>query len=131
VHALVSRGIVRNLVGFSIFGNLNEKNPPADLIKAVADGKVDVAIAWGPMAGYFAQHSSTPLDITPIENDPAHPNLPFHFDIGIGVREGNLALKQSLDAELLRRRPEIEQILRSYGVPQLDRSTQATLSGED
>ena len=55
VHAFTSRGIVRNLVGFSIFGNLNEKNPPADLIKSVEDGKVDVAVAWGPLAGYFTR----------------------------------------------------------------------------
>lgn len=47
VHALISRVVVRNLVGFGIFGNLGETNPSADLIKSVAGGKVDVAIAWG------------------------------------------------------------------------------------
>lgn len=118
VHALVSRGIVRNLVGFSIFGNLNEKDPPADLLRAVADGKVDVAVAWGPLAGYFAQHSSVPLEITPIAGDPRHPDLPFHFDIGIGVRNGNAALKETLNSELDKLQPQIEQLLRSYGVPQ-------------
>jgi ABC-type amino acid transport substrate-binding protein len=118
VHAFTSRGIVRNLVGFSIFGNLNEKNPSADLIKAVADGKVDVAVAWGPLAGYFIRQSQVPLEITPIDRDPTLPNLPFHFDIAIGVREGDQALKQSLDAELVRRRATIQKILSSYGIPQ-------------
>jgi quinoprotein dehydrogenase-associated probable ABC transporter substrate-binding protein len=120
VHAFTSRGIVRNLVGFSIFGNLNEKNPPAELIKAVADGKVDVAVAWGPLAGYFIRQSRVPLEITPIDGDPTLPNLPFHFDIAIGVREGDQALKQSLDAELVRRRATIHKILNSYGIPQFD-----------
>jgi ABC-type amino acid transport substrate-binding protein len=119
VHALTSRGIVRNLVGYSIFGNLNEANPPADLIKAVADKTVDVAVAWGPIAGYFAQRSPVPLELTPVDSDSRNPNLPFHFDIAVGVREGDTALKQQLDAELVRRRGEITQILRAYGVPQL------------
>lgn len=119
VHAFTSRGIVRNLVGYSIFGNLNEANPPADLIKAVADKTVDVAVAWGPIAGYFALKSSVPLELTPVDSDSRNPNLPFHFDIAVGVREGDTALKQQLDAELVRRRSEIAQILRAYGVPQL------------
>lgn len=119
VHALVSRGIVRNLVGYSIFGNLNEKDPPADLLRAVADGKVDVALAWGPLAGYFAQHSSVPLDITPISSDPKHPELPFHFDIGIGVRNGDSGLKRTINSELDKLQAQIEQLLRAYGVPQL------------
>lgn len=131
VHALVSRGIVRNLVGFSIFGHLNEKDPPGDLIKAVEDHEVDLAIAWGPLAGYFGQHSAVPLDITPMLDDPDHPDLPFHFDIGIGVREGDTALRQTLDGELARRRRQIEQILRAYGIPQLAMPTELARSTED
>lgn len=132
VHAFTSRGIVRNLVGFSIFGNLNEKNPPADLIKAVAVGKVDIAVAWGPLAGYFMRQSRVPLEITPINGDPTLPNLPFHFDIAIGVREGDQALKQSLDAELARRRATIHKILNSYGIPQFDEAAATSRPvGED
>jgi quinoprotein dehydrogenase-associated probable ABC transporter substrate-binding protein len=119
VHALTSRGIVQNLVGYSIFGNLSEANPAADLITAVSNNDVDVAVAWGPLAGYFSQHSPVPIDLTPIDRDPIHPTLPFAFDIGMGVREGNTELRQRLNAELSRRHTEIEQILRSYGVPQL------------
>ncbi len=118
-QALADRGIVRNLVGYSIFGNLTEANPAGDLIEAVATNDVDVAIAWGPLAGYFAQHSAVPLEVTPIDGDSTHPQLPFSFGIGIGVRAGNTGLKQQLDAELQRRHTEVEQLLRSYGVPQL------------
>jgi quinoprotein dehydrogenase-associated probable ABC transporter substrate-binding protein len=131
VHALVSRGIVRNLVGFSIFGHLNEKNPPADLIKAVADKQVDVAVAWGPMAGYFAQRSKVPLDVAPIADDPANPQLPFSFAIGIGVRAADTTLRQQLNAELTRRHAEIERILRAYGVPQLSLTAQTAPTTED
>lgn len=124
VHALISRGIVRNLVGFSIFGSLDEKNPSADLIKAVEDRQVDAAVAWGPLAGYFARQSRVPLDITPIIGDPQNPNLPFRFDIAIGVREADTTLKDRLDLELTRRHTKIEQILRSYGIPQVNLTAQ-------
>lgn len=119
VNALISRGIVHNLVGYSIFGHLDEKNPSADLIQAVTDGKVDVAIVWGPLAGYFARQSSVPLTLTPIRSDPEHPALPMSFAIGIGVRPQDEALRQKLDAELERRQPEIQRLLVSYGIPQV------------
>ena len=131
VHALISRGVVSNLIGFSIFGNLYEQNPSADLIKAVEDGKVDLAIAWGPLAGYFCRHSPVPLDITPIPDDPANPSLPFHFDIGVGVRAGDHSLKNLIDGELIRRQKDIQLILVQYGIPQLALTDQIARSAED
>jgi quinoprotein dehydrogenase-associated probable ABC transporter substrate-binding protein len=124
VHALISRGIVANLVGYSIFGNLNEKNPSADLIRAVVNGDVDLAIVWGPLAGYFAQQSRIPLDVTPIASDPKNPQLPMVFGIGIGVRPQEDGLRQRLDAEVARRQPEIQRLLVAYGIPQVSAATQ-------
>jgi mxaJ protein len=129
VHAFTSRGIVRNLVGYSIFGNLAEKNPSADLIAAVLNKEVDVAVVWGPLAGYFTHNSSVPLDLTEIQPDRFNPSLPLTFDIGLGVRESDTHLKQQLDAELVRRRAEITAILRAYGIPQL--SLTAAAAAED
>ena len=121
VYALASRGIVRNVAGYSIFGHsVTQTNPTADLIDAVARNDVDVAIAWGPTAGYFARRSAIPLNVEPIKGDPAHPNLPFTFEIGIGVRKGDAVLRENLDAEVARRRAEIARLLRSYGFPQLN-----------
>lgn len=119
VHALISRGIVRNLVGYSIFGNLTEKNPSADLIRAVIHRDVDVAVVWGPLAGYFARKSAVPLDVTPIAADPRNPNLPMVFGIAIGVRPRDEALLRHLDAEVARRQPEINRLLTTYGIPQV------------
>lgn len=119
VHALISRGIVKNLVGYSIFGNLNEANPAADLIRAVVDKEVDVAVVWGPLAGYSARHSAVALEVTPIESDPKNPWLPMVYGIGIGVRPQDAALRQRLDAELARRQPQIRALLASYGIPQV------------
>jgi mxaJ protein len=129
VHALISRGIVANLAGYNIFGsNLDETDPSSDLVKAVEKGDIDLALVWGPIAGYFARFSPVPLVVSPIEGDPSNPNLPLSFDIAAGVRKEDETLKQQLDSELQRRRTEIHHLLVSYGIPQLSLS-QARATG--
>ncbi len=87
--ALLRRGLVRNVEGYSIFGKLSEQNPGADIVHAVADKDIDVAVVWGPLGGYFAEHSSQPLEATPVCAAPADHQLPLSFDISMGVRPGN------------------------------------------
>ncbi len=115
-EALLRRGIVQNVVGFSVYGDYREPNPPARLIDAVANGDIDVAIAWGPLAGYFAR--GTDLEVVPIDPD-AEPEVRLAFAIAMGVRRSDKALRDTLDGILVRRRPEIEAILDRYGVPRL------------
>jgi len=115
--ALAQRDLVHNVVGYSIYGNYAEASPPSKLIDAVGRGAVDIAVAWGPLAGYFAQHSPVPLTITPVETPFAGRGIPFTYDIAVGVRHGDAALRARLDRALVRRHDAIERILRRYGVP--------------
>ena len=116
VHALSRRGIVSNVVGFSVFGDYREDSPPLDLVRAVEQGKIDVALAWGPQAGFVARHSSRGLTLTPVV--PAHDGpYPFVFEISMGIRHGDDALKTQLDAVLAKNRKNIERLLHDYGVP--------------
>lgn len=115
---LAKRGITANIVGFSLFGEYGEANPPARIIDAVARGDVDVAIVWGPLAGYFAKNASTQLDVVPVA--PAiFLAVPFTYDISIGVRKGNEALKSELDNVLESESAVIERILSDYGIPRV------------
>lgn len=117
---LARRGIIRNVVGYSLFGNFAHQNPPSELIEAVARGDVDVAIAWGPLAGYFAKNSPVALTVEPICRSSEAASLPLTFNISMGVERGNEALRQQLDSEIIRRDGDIRQLLQSYGVPLLD-----------
>ena len=119
VHALVRRGLVGNIVGFSVYGDYGSPNPPARLVEAVANGTVDVAIAWGPLAGYVALHSRVPLAITPAEQPPDLRVVPFAYDIAIGVRKADTTLRARLDSVLVRRGAAIDSILADYGVPRV------------
>jgi quinoprotein dehydrogenase-associated probable ABC transporter substrate-binding protein len=116
-QALAKRGITRNITGYSIYGDYSKENPPAALIDAVARGEIDVAIAWGPLAGYFARRASAPLKIVPVSPEVDQPSLPFAFDICLGVRKEDKALLDELDVVLERRKKEIDRLLRDYGVP--------------
>jgi len=116
-QALARRGVTQNITGYSIYGDYSKENPPAALIEAVARGDVDVAIAWGPLAGYFANRASAPLKITPVSPEIDSPSLPFVFDICLGVRKEDAALRGELDKILARRKDEIDRLLRSYGLP--------------
>lgn len=121
-HALGARGIVRNVVGFSIYGNYRQPNPPAQLIDAVARGTVDVAVAWGPLAGYFARREPAPLAITPVSPmTDARTGTVFAFPIAMGVRKGDTRLRDQLQRVMTRDDTRIHQILTDYGVPMLGR----------
>jgi mxaJ protein len=118
-HALSRRGIITNVVGYTIYGDYTEPNPPARLIDAVANGAIDVALAWGPLAGYFSQREPIPLEISAILPPVDPPGLRFVFSIAMGVRKEDVVLRDELDQLIDRRRNAIQKILHEYGVPQV------------
>ncbi len=116
--ALAHRGIAQNLTGFSLFGQFGEQNPARKLIDAVANGEIDVAIAWGPLAGYFAQQSKVPLSIEPV-TPASFMGVPFTYDISAAVRPGDERLKVQLDGILQSQSAAVQEILNRYSVPQV------------
>jgi mxaJ protein len=119
-HALTRRNIIQNVKGFTVYGDYSQDNPPARIVDAVAKGDVDLAIVWGPLAGYFAKQSRVPMDVVPVSPQIDQPFLPFVFDIAMGVRRGDQDLRDQLEQFLEKRRPEIERILDEYKVPRAE-----------
>ncbi|HEY3011403.1 MAG TPA: quinoprotein dehydrogenase-associated putative ABC transporter substrate-binding protein [Gemmatimonadales bacterium] len=116
--ALSRYGVVGNLKGYDT--SYDENIRPEDIINGVAKKDVDLAIVWGPMAGYFVNKSPVPLVLTPIaaEVDSAS-GYPMQYNIGMAVRRRDRALSDSLNTLIDRKRPEIQSILKEYGVPLL------------
>jgi quinoprotein dehydrogenase-associated probable ABC transporter substrate-binding protein len=119
-HALSKRNIIQNVRGYSVYGDYRQPNPPARIIDALVKGDVDVAIAWGPLAGYFAKQAPVALEITPVSPQIDLPYLPFVFDISMGVRRGEPAFRDELNSIINRRKHEIDRILDQYGVPRVN-----------
>ena len=117
VHALTQRGVVGNLVGYTVYGDYAKPNPPARLVEAVAAGEVDVAVAWGPLAGWVAKQSPVALDLVPVSPQIDLPFLPHVYDISMGVRRTDVALRDALERAIARRRTAIDSVLQDFGVP--------------
>jgi mxaJ protein len=118
--ALGRRGIADNVVGYQLMfdSNFHAEEYLGKEIEDLIAGTIDVAMVWGPIAGYFAKKKGAPLEIVPID-DPADTGLPFAFDIAMGVRKGDKQLKEQLEGALARRHDEIEHVLADFGVPLL------------
>ena len=117
-HALAARGIVNNVIGFTLYGDYTQHNPPARIMDAVANGSVDIAVVWGPLAGYFAQQSKIPLEFVPVTPEKDGP-LRFAFDVSLGVNKKEQDLRDQLDRFVTGHRKEIEEILDEYNVPRV------------
>jgi len=119
--ALGQRGIVGdNVVGYQLMfdSNFHAEDYPGKLVEDLIAGTVDVALVWGPIAGYFVKKKAAPLEIVVLEDRPDSGNR-FAFDISIGVRKSNKELKAKLEEVLARRHDEIRHILEDFGVPLL------------
>lgn len=119
-HALVRRGLGANVVGYSVYGDYAQESPPSALIAAVARGEVDVAAAWGPVAGFFAQRQLVSLHLAPVEPEIDSPFLPLVYDISMAARRGDDTTYAMLEGFIDRHRPEIDRILATFHVPRLD-----------
>jgi mxaJ protein len=113
-EALAARGIIGNVVGYMVNYDLDE-NVPGQPIADLASGKLDVAILWGPLAGYYVKRQPVPMEMVPILDES--PTLPFVYDFSVGVRRRAKDLVPQIDAALARRQADIREILEDYGVP--------------
>jgi mxaJ protein len=116
-HALARRGVIGNVRGYMLYGDYAAPNPPAEIVRAVARGDVDVALVWGPLAGYFAGQSPVPLRLEPVTPWLADQQWPMQFDISVGVQKDNQKLLKDIDRVLARRSAEIRRLLAAYRVP--------------
>jgi mxaJ protein len=122
-QALGARGINQSVVGFTSFYNAEHR--PSEIIEAVAKGQIDAALVWGPLAGYFAKHSTVPLDLTVLPDTDRATGFPFAYDLILGVRRADRGLRDTLNTLLDRHRADIDTILRDYGVPLLPLTTES------
>jgi mxaJ protein len=125
-HAIARRGLTQNVHGYTVYGDYNNANPPAAIIEAVARDDIDVAVAWGPMAGYFASRSAVPLRVEPVTPAVDAGVLPMTYDISMGIRRNNPELADRINSLLAQEQPAIAAILRDYHVPLLPQSATAS-----
>ena len=114
-ESLARRGLLDNVATYSLFFDpRGDRDRPRKLLDDLVAGTVDVAVAWGPLAGHAARTLNATLELVPLADEPG---VPLSFDISMGVAKGNEVLKGRLEAAIDRRQSEILAILEEYGVP--------------
>ncbi|MDO8939194.1 MAG: quinoprotein dehydrogenase-associated putative ABC transporter substrate-binding protein [Methylicorpusculum sp.] len=107
----------------------NENNTAMQIEKDLKAGKIDMAILWGPMAGYVL--SQSPINSYTAIPMISSPQNKFDFSIAMGVRYGDKARKEKLNQLIHAKSNEIKQILSEYNFPLLQLPVNAVEKEDD
>lgn len=111
-HDLVDQGVPYQTI------NMDMDHYVGDIIdKDLVGGKIDVAIVWGPVAGYYANKMDPPLRVVPMKSEPG---IKFDFEFGMGLRRGEPEWRKEIESFIDSHQTEIEQVLKTYHVPLID-----------
>ncbi|HTO32360.1 MAG TPA: substrate-binding domain-containing protein [Pararhizobium sp.] len=88
------------------------------MVGDIQAGKIDAAVAWGPMAGYYARKSKVDLAVIPLTKEKGGQRMIYR--ITMGVRPSDQTWKRTLNTFIRDHQPEIDKLLLDYGVPLLD-----------
>jgi ABC-type amino acid transport substrate-binding protein len=111
-------GLMTNAKPYPLMIDTRYDSSAAAMIDDLAKGEIDVAILWGPMAGFYAKKSNPPLHVTPLVKETTGPKLVYR--IGMGVRGADQNWKRQLNRLIQENQPAINKILLDFGVPLLD-----------
>jgi len=123
-HKVVSNTVVHYL---SHNADIVANNQPSYQIQQVVDGGLDIAAAWGPMAGYYKAVLKAPLIIQPVNTMEDH--VAMEFDMALAVPRGRPDIKAAIEQALEQHQTEIHQILTEFGVP-LVKCSECYVSGD-
>ena len=118
--ALAARHLATQVRGYPVYGDYSQPAPQRTIIDDVKRGRLDTAIVWGPLAGYFAAKEQPTLHIAPVTPVRDAAAGPFTFAIAMGVRPDDVALQAALNRGLVRHGREIRAILERFHVPLVD-----------
>ncbi len=118
--------LMTHVRAYSLAVDTRVGNPARAMLQDVADGVIDVAFVWGPVAGYAIKHDGLPLHAAFIAPEPDAPRLDYR--IAMGVRANEPEWRRRINQAIGRQQAQITQILTEYGVPLLDERNQAVMS---
>lgn len=113
---LFKHGLYEQAVVYPALSADPDDFPGRIVSRDLSDGKIDVALLWGPIGGYFAKQAKTSLRVVALESSP---QFKFDYLLSFGVRHPDKEWRATLDAVIARRQADIDRILDDYGVPRL------------
>jgi quinoprotein dehydrogenase-associated probable ABC transporter substrate-binding protein len=128
-EALADHGVLNNTVVHYLSHNGDEEasNQPSFQVQQVIDGRLDVAAAWGPLAGYYQAVEHAPIVIRPA--NLMEDEVPMEFDMTLAVPRARPEIKSAMQTALQERKDQIHRILVDFGVP-LVKCDECVISGD-
>jgi len=121
-NVLAMHGLMASVKPYPLMVDTRVESSSAAMIHDLEKGDIDIALLWGPIAGYYAKHSSEKLNVALL---PETPGARMAFRIGFGVRHSDQNWKRELNTLIAQNKTELDRILLDYGVPLLDESGHA------
>lgn len=117
-HGLLEQGVPYKLL------SADPAQYPGEIVaKDLAEGKLDAVIVWGPIASFFARQVQNPaLAVVPLKSEKG---VRLDYQMAMGVRYGEREWKQQIESLIDAKAPDIQAILKEYGVPLVDASFEA------
>ena len=116
---LARKGLFAQVTPYQLLVDTRVDQPARKMIEDLAAGRIDAALIWGPIAGYWAAQQQVPIALTPIPSDPRS-GLRMDFRISMGMRPGEPEWKHKVNDLIRELQPQIQKILLDYHVPLLD-----------
>ena len=115
---LTEHGLIAQAIPYLSLNADPDRYPGEMIERDLAGGRIDAALVWGPIAGYFAARVSSPeMTVIPLQStQDSH----LDFAIAMGMRQEDKAWQARLNALISENRDAILAILRAYRVPLLD-----------
>jgi quinoprotein dehydrogenase-associated probable ABC transporter substrate-binding protein len=128
-QVLSEHNVIENTVIHYLSHNadIDQNNQPSYQVQQVIDGTLDVAAAWGPMAGYYKAVGHAPLTIQPA--NMLEDTVPLEFEMALAVPRGRPDIQAAVENALEAHSGEIHKILTDFGVP-LVKCAQCIVSGD-
>ena len=121
VDLLLRHGLMPRVQPYRLAVDTRAESPARRMLQDVAEGKIDVALVWGPIAGYAIKREGLPLRAAFIRPEPDAPRMDYR--ITMGVRTGEPEWRRRINQALRRKQDAIAAVLAEYGVPLLDERT--------
>jgi len=119
---VLKNGLIDHAVSYPAQSGDPNETPDTVVEHDLEDGKIDVAVVWGPIAGFIvSRHTEGKDRLTAVPFKP-DPTIRFDYEIAMGVRQGEKDWQNTLDTWIAGHQAEITQILTAYHIPLLEES---------
>ena len=97
-----------------------KQKPWKDVTNDLVEGKIDIAILWGPYAGYETKLAKKKINLVPLTKEEKVGRGTMVYRFTMGLRRNEPEWRKTINDLIKDNQEEINEILREYNIPLLD-----------